>query len=47
MQLICICVLLFNSFYANGNVEVFTNIADSGESARNKLSHLKSALFAF
>ena len=26
---------------------LFTNNADSGESARNELSHLKSALFAF
>ena len=30
-----------------GNIEVFANNADSGESARNELSHLKSALFAF
>ena len=36
-----------NSFSATGNIEVFANNADSGESARNELSHLKSALFAF
>ena len=36
-----------NSFSANGNIEVFANNADSGESARDELSHLKSALFAF
>ena len=39
--------LSVNSFSATGNVEVFANNADSGESARNELSHLKSALFAF
>ena len=37
----------FNSFSATGNVEVFANNADSGESARHELSHLESALFAF
>ena len=36
-----------NSFSAKGNIEAFANNTDSGESARNKLSHLKSALFAF
>ena len=35
----------FNSFSAKGNIELFANNADSGESARNELSHLKSALF--
>ena len=39
--------LLFNSISSTGNTEVFANNADSGESARNELSHLKSALFAF
>ena len=38
---------LVNSFSAKGNIEVFANNTDSGESARNELSHLKSALFAF
>ena len=28
-------------------MEIFANNTDSGESARNELSHLKSALFAF
>ena len=37
----------FNSFSATGNIEVFANNADSGEPARDELSHLKSALFAF
>ena len=36
-----------NSFSAKGNIEVSADNADSGESARNELSHLKSALFAF
>ena len=36
----------FNSFSAKGNIELFANNTDSGESARNELSHLKSALFA-
>ena len=36
-----------NSFRAKGNIEVFANNTDSGESACNELSHLKSALFAF
>ena len=36
-----------NSFSAKGNIEVFANNTDSGESARNELFHLKSALFAF
>ena len=40
-------VIAFNSFSAKGNIEGFANNADSGESARNELSHLKSALFAF
>ena len=35
-----------NSFGAKGNIEVSANNADSGKSARNELSHLKSALFA-
>ena len=35
-----------NSFSANGNIQVFANNTDSGESARNELPHLKSALFA-
>ena len=34
-----------NSFSAKGNVELFSNNTDSGESARNELSRLKSALF--
>ena len=38
---------LINPFSAKGNIEVFANNTDSGESARNELSHLKSALFAF
>ena len=38
---------IINSFSAKGNIEVFANNTDSGESARNELSHLKSALFAF
>ena len=37
----------FNSFRANGNIEIFANKADSGESARSVPSQLKSALFAF
>ena len=36
-----------NSFSAKGNIDVSANKTDSGESARNELSHLKSALFAF
>ena len=36
-----------NSFSAKGNIDDFANNADSGEPARNELSHLKSALFAF
>ena len=36
-----------NSFSAKGNIEVLENNADWGESARNELSHLISALFAF
>ena len=39
--------ICLNSFCAKGNIEVFANNTDSGESARNELSHLKSALFAF
>ena len=39
--------LFINSFSAKGNIEVFASNTDSGESARNELSHLKSALFAF
>ena len=35
------------SFSAKGKIELFANNTDSGESARNELSHLKSALFAF
>ena len=35
------------SFNAKGNIEVFANNTDSGESDRNELSHLKSALFTF
>ena len=35
----------FNSISAKGNIELFANNADSDESARNELSHLKSALF--
>ena len=42
---VCMHVKLFNSFSAKGNIELFANNADSGESARNELSHLKSALF--
>ena len=34
-----------NSFSAKGNIELFANNVDSGESSRNELSHLKSALF--
>ena len=34
---------LVNSFIAKGNIELFANNTDSGESARNELSHLKSA----
>ena len=34
-----------NSFSAKGNIELFANNTDSGEPARNELSHLKSALF--
>ena len=30
----------FNSFSAKGNIELFANNTDSGESARNELSHL-------
>ena len=36
-----------NSFSDKGKIEVFANNTDSGESARNELSHLKSASFAF
>ena len=39
-------VWIINSFSAKGNIQVFANNTDSGESARNELSHLKSALFA-
>ena len=35
----------FNVFSAKGNIELFANNIDSGESARNELSHLKPALF--
>ena len=34
-------------FSAKGNIEAFANNTDAGESARNELIHLKSALFAF
>ena len=37
--------LFLNSFSAKGNIELFANNTDSGEAARNELSHLKSALF--
>ena len=37
---------VINSFSDNGNIELFANNTDSGESARVELSHLKSALFA-
>ena len=37
----------FNSFSANGNIELFANNTDSGETVRDELSHLKSALFCF
>ena len=40
-----ISIPLLNSFSAKGNIELFVNNTDSGESARNELSHLKSALF--
>ena len=40
-------ISLINTFSAKGNIEVFANNPDSGESARNELSHLESALFAF
>ena len=40
-------VYALNYFSAKGNIKVFANNTDSGESARNELSHLKSALFAF
>ena len=36
---------IFNTFSAKGNIELFANNTDSGESARNELSQLKSALF--
>ena len=36
-----------NSFSASGNIEIVANNTDSGESARNELSHLNSASFAF
>ena len=42
-----ICVEMANSFSAKGNIVFFANNTDSGESARNELSHLKSVLFAF
>ena len=32
---------LLKSFSAKGNIELFANNTDSGESARNELSHLK------
>ena len=35
-----------NSFSAKGNIALFANNAYSGESTRNELSHLKSALFS-
>ena len=35
------------SYIVDGNIEVFANNTDSSESARNELSHLESALFAF
>ena len=42
------CVTIFlNPFSAKGNIEVFADNTDSGESACDELSHLKSALFAF
>ena len=34
-----------NSFSAKGTIELFANNTDSGETVRNKLSNLKSALF--
>ena len=37
----------FNSSSAKGSIEVFANNTDSCESARNELSHMKSAWFAF
>ena len=37
----------FNSFRANGDIEVFTNNTYLSESTSNQLSHPKSALFAF
>ena len=37
--------VLYISFSAKGNIQDFANNTDSGESARNELSHLKSALF--
>ena len=37
---------VMNSVSGNGNTEVFPNNTDSGGSARNELSLLKSALFA-
>ena len=39
--------VLVNSFSAKGNIQVFANNTDAGESARNELSRLKSVLFAF
>ena len=33
---------VINSFSAKVNIEVFENNTDSGESARNELSHLKT-----
>ena len=36
---------MLNRFSAKGNIELSENNTDSGESARNELSHLKSALF--
>ena len=36
-----------NSFGAKGNIVLFANNADSVETARNELSHLKSTLFGF
>ena len=39
-------IKVVTSFSAKGNIELFANNTDSGDSARNELSHLKSALFA-
>ena len=40
-------IAYFNSFSAKGNIELFANNTDPGKSARDELSHLKSALFTF